>query len=953
MKTDKSVDKYLLDKYTKKYGKYFDSNMIGPRVSKMNTDRKYWLIGDYYYPIPTFKEKITLGWKLASEPVKACIIVGSALVIATAVTVPVCIALCTPKSFAVELSSGSNLELTNKFASKNAKYKTGLVLTNGADCYPKSEDFHVYIDNKELPVFNYAYQNNGNTASLTIDAQYVTGTISIKATAKTIGFYNTPWSDITKILDNGGVNALKKHFGVDSFVGMHHVANVDNKDTDVVVIGERQDSIAGEYRNSTSLTFAFTDLDTLNIRTNYNASPFGDDEYSFTNSLLRTESAKLYDRITDSNLLSAIKPVNKSTADYYKSKDKQLEKQANYSYEITNDQIFPLSLKEMGGFTSSTIVNGKDDSSKVSVLNATDLEFAYDCENNCYELFKNNNAISEFKSDYNIWTRTPCLSNNHTAFKIDNTKEAHASRFQMGEITTEVLNYIPAFAIGEETSFESDAWENVVSYANEGFDRLQEVYGLKTFVGREKKIEIGGEIFRVRVIGENHDILSYTDNKEAAALTFEFTRAIDGIYANMQPVDYKQTNNWANSYVRNTLNNDFIKKLPDCLKDANKGIRTVDKYSSEYYTSSRHAESGVSKTNDKLFILSRKEIGAADWKSTKKDYEGESFILQRDPFSVEGDVYQYYLNEYAKYPNQNYSKAKVARIKGFGYQSDKYTPYSSQQYLLRSYDPSETRNVYFVQGDGSIVSEVNTTSTPMFPCFCIGRSNTASFEFDSWENVISNINKGEEQLVKAYGLTSINDFIGKQRYINIKKGEENEEYRVRVIGVNHDTLASDNKSKALLTFEFIRCIRNEVKYSEATSNTWSISDLRYLCNNELFNSLPDTVKNSIKPVTKLTHREDTGANEITTEKLFPLSAAEIGTEAYTNDGTTYDFYNITTGTYLNAERIKGGASYETYFLRSAYNESGTIPLVYSISKDGALVDAAYKYSIGVAPAFAI
>ncbi|XQP55818.1 MAG: hypothetical protein ACOQNY_00250 [Mycoplasmoidaceae bacterium] len=80
------------------------------------------------------------------------------------------------------------------------------------------------------------------------------------------------------------------------------------------------------------------------------------------------------------------------------------------------------------------------------------------------------------------------------------------------------------YEITISTGFEEDSWDNVAHYANQGIAALQEHYGVESFVGLTRVVNILGEPHYVKVIGQEHDIDA---NGKKLPLTFEFMTPIE------------------------------------------------------------------------------------------------------------------------------------------------------------------------------------------------------------------------------------------------------------------------------------------------------------------------------------------------------------------------------------------------------------------------------------------
>jgi hypothetical protein len=102
----------------------------------------------------------------------------------------------------------------------------------------------------------------------------------------------------------------------------------------------------------------------------------------------------------------------------------------------------------------------------------------------------------------------------------------------------------------------------------------------------------------VRIIGICQDMKA---NDRKAGLTFQFTHAL----ATTHEMNVANTNNggWGSTNMRTWLNNDVYNALPDDLRD---NIASVEKYYQSPYDST--SISTVASTNDKLFLLSMREL---------------------------------------------------------------------------------------------------------------------------------------------------------------------------------------------------------------------------------------------------------------------------------------------------------------------------------------------------------
>ena len=143
----------------------------------------------------------------------------------------------------------------------------------------------------------------------------------------------------------------------------------------------------------------------------------------------------------------------------------------------------------------------------------------------------------------------------------------------------------------------------------------------------------------------------------------------------------------------------------------------------------------------------------------------------------------------------------------------------------------------------------------------------------------------------------------------------------RIIGINHDDLA-DGSGKAGLTFLASSWWFGGVM-NESSTNTggWEQSDLRKnMSSGDIWNLMPVDCRSKMKAVTKLTNNvgggdENKGATvTATTDKLFPLSYAEIVPSSYwaadypwtSTEGNQYEaFKGKVTNNFFDNEYLSG------------------------------------------------
>lgn len=155
---------------------------------------------------------------------------------------------------------------------------------------------------------------------------------------------------------------------------------------------------------------------------------------------------------------------------------------------------------------------------------------------------------------------------------------------------------------------------------------------------------------------------------------------------------------------------------------------------------------------------------------------------------------------------------------------------------------------------------------------------------------------------------------------------------IEIIGYNHDDIADESGSKAILTFlcKDLPDFKRKIYDNRENLNGWEGSDLREFTNGELYNALPEQLRTIIKPVFKVS---DGGAAlkalVTTTDYCWVPSYDEVGFENNRNDnvpnqGVQYaDTFML--GTNGNNTRIKYTADHYTigrWWLRSSsYSDS--------------------------------
>ncbi|XQP55109.1 MAG: Ig-like domain-containing protein [Mycoplasmoidaceae bacterium] len=108
--------------------------------------------------------------------------------------------------------------------------------------------------------------------------------------------------------------------------------------------------------------------------------------------------------------------------------------------------------------------------------------------------------------------------------------------------------------------FETDSWETIAFYANQGLDVLCKEYNHEPdwFLGKTRELEINGQKHHVMVVGTNQDTYTKDNITYSAALTFQFNTLIsnkeDGSYLRIDWEPDKSNKNYWDGALENALN---------------------------------------------------------------------------------------------------------------------------------------------------------------------------------------------------------------------------------------------------------------------------------------------------------------------------------------------------------------------------------------------------------------
>lgn len=167
---------------------------------------------------------------------------------------------------------------------------------------------------------------------------------------------------------------------------------------------------------------------------------------------------------------------------------------------------------------------------------------------------------------------------------------------------------------------------------------------------------------------------------------------------------------------------------------------------------------------------------------------------------------------------------------------------------------------------------------------------------------------------------------------------------MEIVAFDHDDLA-DGSGKAGITFLSTKLLEMNSPYADDESYWWesdapssysAYSTRKYL-NSTVHYKLPDTLKNSIKSVTKLSQKADNTVGS-TSDKLWIPSFTEVGfTSSNSNnlvvDGQGECYSNIFSDNNSRKKQETTSTSYDIWILRSRYKNKGYYG---SVSSTGAV-----------------
>ena len=226
------------------------------------------------------------------------------------------------------------------------------------------------------------------------------------------------------------------------------------------------------------------------------------------------------------------------------------------------------------------------------------------------------------------------------------------------------------------------------------------------------------------------------------------------------------------------------------------------------------------------------------------------------------------------------------------------------------------------------------------------------FEKDNWSTIVSNVKSGN---INAYNVGDIK---------NVDLGT----YGIHTLRIANTSTPSEcsttgfSQTACGFVLEFADIITDH-KMNDTDTNVggWPATSMRTFVNNDIYNAIPNEIKNAIIDTTVVSgHGKSDTENFTSTDKLYLLAPKEIYSDWSTyqsaNDTAkdltrTLDYYkNLGTSTSnRSGVKKKNGTSADYWWFRAA--SSNTLEGFYTVASTGTYSNNVAVYTHGVAPAF--
>ena len=254
---------------------------------------------------------------------------------------------------------------------------------------------------------------------------------------------------------------------------------------------------------------------------------------------------------------------------------------------------------------------------------------------------------------------------------------------------------------------------------------------------------------------------------------------------------------------------------------------------------------------------------------------------------------------------------------------------------------------YCISGKFNNLSDLTTDKIIEGKC---EETSPKNFSTDDWETIIDAIREGDGS---EYA-------VGSTKQVNLGT------YGTHTLRIANTSTPSEcsninfSQSACGFVLEFADIIAAH-KMNDTNTNVggWPSTSMRTFVNNDIYNAIPDEIKNAIIDTTVVSGHGSTSGEEnfTSTDKLYLLAPKEIYTDFSSDNDTakdltrTLDYYKaqgVTTSNYSGAIK-KNGTNASTWWLRAAIsNHHYRFYYVYSF---GIYNDNSANATNGVAPAF--
>ena len=226
------------------------------------------------------------------------------------------------------------------------------------------------------------------------------------------------------------------------------------------------------------------------------------------------------------------------------------------------------------------------------------------------------------------------------------------------------------------------------------------------------------------------------------------------------------------------------------------------------------------------------------------------------------------------------------------------------------------------------------------------------FEKDNWSTIVSNVKSGN---INAYNVGDIK---------NVDLGTYGT-HTLRIANISTPSECSGtgfSQTACGFVLEFADIITTHTMNDTDTNvGGWPATSMRTFVNNDIYNAIPNEIKNAIIDTTVVSgHGKSDTENFTSTDKLYLLAPKEIYSDWSTyqsaNDTAkdltrTLDYYkNLGTSTSnRSGVKKKNGTSADYWWFRAA--SSNTLEGFYTVASTGTYSNDVAVYTHGVAPAF--